>query len=230
MFLTPGSDTLDALVYYLRIVLLGPPGSGKGTCAKFIEDLYGVPVIITGNMLRAAVHNDTPLGKTAKGYMDRGELVPDDLVNLLVTERLSEPDAANGFILDGYPRSAKQANALDESLKKMGKSLDHVLHVNLEDDVIINRTSNRRSCPKCGSIFNLLNKPPKVAGKCDVCGEPLIQRDDDKADVIINRLKVYHVNTRPLLDWYRSKGKVKSIRGDIGLTELPAALKRLLED
>ncbi|MCX6643353.1 MAG: adenylate kinase [Candidatus Bathyarchaeota archaeon] len=214
----------------MRIVLLGPPGSGKGTCAKFIEDLYGVPVITTGNMLRAAVHNDTPLGKTAKGYMDRGELVPDDLVNILVTERLSEPDAANGFILDGYPRSAKQADALDESLKKMGKRLDHVLQVNLEDDVIINRTSNRRSCPKCGSIFNLLNKPPKVADKCDVCGETLLQRDDDKEDVIINRLKVYHENTRPLLYWYEKKGKVKSIRGDIGLTELPTALKRLLED
>jgi adenylate kinase len=229
MFLTLGSNTLDALVNSMRIVLLGPPGSGKGTCAKLIEDLYGVPVITTGNMLRAAVANNTPLGKTAKGYMDRGELVPDDLVNNLVTERLSEPDAANGFIMDGYPRSAKQAGALDESLKRMGKSLDHILHVNLEDDIIIKRTSSRRSCPKCGAIFNLLNKPPKADGKCDVCGEPLIQRDDDREDVIINRLKVYHENTRPLLEWYKKKGKVKTIRGDIGLVELPAALKKSLE-
>jgi adenylate kinase len=229
MFLTPGNDTLDALVNYLRIMLLGPPGSGKGTCAKFIGDLYGVPVITTGDMLRAAVANDTPLGKTAKGYMDRGELIPDDLVNILVTERLSEPDAAKGFIIDGYPRSAKQAIALDESLKKMGKRLDHVLHVNLEDDLIINRTINRRSCPKCGAIFNLLNKPPKIADKCDFCGEPLLQRDDDKEDVIINRLKVYHERTKPLLDWYKKKRKVKTIRGDIDLTELPAALNRSLE-
>ena len=229
MFLTLASDTLDALVNSMRIVLLGPPGSGKGTCAKLIEDLYGVPVITTGNMLRAAVANNTPLGKTAKGYMDRGELVPDDLVNNLVAERLSEPDAANGFIMDGYPRSAKQAGALDESLKRMGKSLDHVLHVNLEDEIIIKRTSSRRSCPKCGAIFNLLNKPPKEPGKCDACREPLIQRDDDKEDVIINRLKVYHKNTRPLLEWYKKKGKVKTIRGDIGLAELPTTLKKSLE-
>ena len=213
----------------MRIVLLGPPGSGKGTCAKLIEELYGVPVITTGDMLRAAVAKGTPLGKTAKGYMDRGELVPDGLVNAVVAERLSEPDATKGFILDGYPRSIIQAEALDAALTKMSAKLDNVLYVKLEDEVIVSRTSNRRSCPKCGAIYNLLNKPPKVAGVCDVCGSKLVQRDDDQVEVIQHRLEVYKTSTQPLIDWYEKRGKVKVIRGDIDLAELPAALKRVLE-
>jgi adenylate kinase len=212
----------------VRVVLLGPPGSGKGTCAKIIGEVYGVPVITTGDMLRAAVARATPLGVTAKGYMERGELVPDDLVNDLVAERLREPDAADGFILDGYPRSPKQAEALDSILKKSGKMLDHVLHVNLEYEVIIDRLSARRSCPKCGAIFNLVNKPPRATGKCDACATTLIQRDDDKPEVIRRRLEVYREKTQPLLDFYEKKGEIKTIRGDIDLKQLPAALRRVL--
>ncbi len=212
----------------MRVVLLGPPGSGKGTCAKIIGELYGVPVITTGDMLRAAVAKATLLGVTAKGYMDRGELVPDDLVNDLVAERLREPDAANGFILDGYPRSVKQAEALDKILKDTGKKLDHVLHVTLEDEVIIDRLSKRRSCPKCGAIFHLENKPPRKAGKCDVCAASLVQRDDDKPDVMRRRLDVYREKTQPLLDFYQKKGRVKMIRGDLDFAQLPEALKRVL--
>ncbi len=212
----------------MRVVLLGPPGSGKGTCAKIIGELYGVPVITTGDMLRAAVAKATQLGMMAKGYMDRGELVPDDLVNDLVTERLGERDAANGFILDGYPRSVKQAEALDKILKKTNKKLDHILHVTLEDEVIIDRLSKRRSCPKCGAIFHLENKPPRKTGKCDVCETSLVQRDDDKPDVIRRRLDVYREKTQPLLDFYEKKGRVKTIRGDIALAQLPEALKRVL--
>jgi adenylate kinase len=220
-----------ALLYegdLMRVVLLGPPGSGKGTCAKIIGELYGVPVITTGDMLRAAVAKTTPLGVTAKGYMDRGELVPDDLVNDLVAERLREADAANGFILDGYPRSPKQAEALEKVLKTTGKRLDHVLHVALEDQTIIDRLSKRRSCPKCGAVFHLENKPPRASGRCDVCTTALIQRDDDKPEVIRRRLEVYREKTQPLLDFYEKKGKIKTIRGDIDLQQLPAALRRVL--
>ncbi len=212
----------------MRVVLLGPPGSGKGTCAKIIGEMYDVPVITTGDMLRAAVARATPLGVTAKGYMERGELVPDDLVNDLVAERLKEPDAGNGFILDGYPRSPKQAEALERILEQTGKRLNHVLHVNLEDETIIDRLSKRRSCPKCGAIYHLDNKPSRTNGKCDVCVTALVQRNDDKPEVIKRRLEVYREKTRPLLDFYEQKGAIKTIRGDIDLKELPAALKRVL--
>ena len=220
-----------ALLYegdIMRVVLLGPPGSGKGTCAKIIGELYGVPVITTGDMLRAAVVKATPLGVTAKGYMDRGELVPDDLVNDLVAERLREHDAEGGFILDGYPRSPKQAEALEKVLKATGKKLDHVLHVTLEDQTIIDRLSKRRSCPKCGAIFHLENKPPRNTGWCDVCTTALVQRNDDKPDVIRRRLEVYREKTQPLIDFYEKMGKIKIIRGDIDFALLPAALKQVL--
>jgi len=212
----------------LRVVILGPPGAGKGTCAKIIGEIYGIPVITTGDMLRAAVVEMTPLGLTAKSYMDRGELVPDDLVNRLVTERLNEPDAQDGFILDGYPRSPRQAEALERILKTSGKKLNHVLHIELEDEAIIGRLSRRRSCPRCGAIFHLDNKPPRTSGKCDACDTELVQRDDDKPEVIRRRLEVYREKTRPLLDFYEKKGLIKVIRGDINLTDLPATLKRVL--
>lgn len=212
----------------MRVVLLGPPGSGKGTCAKIIGEVYGVPVITTGDMLRAAVAKASPLGVTAKGYMDRGELVPDDLVNDLVSERLKEADAKDGFILDGYPRSPKQAEALDRVLKASGKKLDDVLHITLEDKVIIDRLSKRRSCPKCGAVYHLESNKPNAEGKCDKCATALIQRDDDKQDVIRRRLDVYREKTQPLLDFYEKKGKIKTLRGDIDLKKLPAELKKVL--
>lgn len=212
----------------MRVVLLGPPGSGKGTCSKIIGEIYGAPVITTGDMLRAAVAKATPLGVTAKGYMDRGELVPDDLVNGLVAKRFREPDAADGFVLDGYPRSPRQAEALERMLEASGKRLDHVLHVTLEDEVIIDRLSKRRSCPKCGAIFHLENKPPRMNGKCDTCSTALVQRDDDKPEVIRRRIEVYREKTRPVLDFYEKRGEIKTIRGDIDLKQLPAALRRVL--
>jgi adenylate kinase len=165
---------------------------------------------------------------TAKKYMDRGELVPDDLVNHLVAERLKEPDTVKGFILDGYPRSPKQAEALEKILEQSGKRLDHVLHINLEDDVIIDRLSKRRSCPRCRAIYHLENKPPKTKGKCDVCSTSLVQRNDDKPEVIKRRLEVYREKTRPLLDFYEKRGAIKTIRGDLNLKELPNVLRRVL--
>jgi len=213
----------------MRIVLLGPPGSGKGTIAKIIEELYCVPAITTGDMLRDAAERGTSLGRTAKLYMDRGELVPDELVISLVRERLSMSDSANGFVLDGYPRSVRQAEALDEILLSTGKKLDCVLSVELEDDVIVKRLSARRSCPKCGAVYNLMNKPPSKHGTCDVCGSTLVQRNDDKPEVIRRRLDVYREKTQLLLDWYSAKGEVKKIRGDLPLEQLPSKIRKTLE-
>ena len=213
----------------LRFVLLGPPGSGKGTIAKIIEELYCIPVITTGDLLRKAVADGTELGNMAKSYMEKGELVPDELVNAVVSERLIEPDTESGFVLDGYPRSLNQAKALDKILGKTGKRIDYVIHVTLDDDSIVNRLSNRLSCPKCGAIYNLQNKPPKINKKCDICGSELILRDDDKSQVTRNRLRVYREKTQPLLKWYEEKGKVKTIRGDLKLASLPETVKILLE-
>ena len=214
----------------MRIILLGPPGSGKGTCAKIIGELYNIPVITTGDMLRQVVAKETTLGKTAKTFMDLGELVPDELVNKLIKKRIREPDSKQGFILDGYPRSVKQAEALEQILLGIGEKLDQVINIVLEDESIVARLSLRRSCPNCGAIYHLQNKPPKIAGKCDICNSDIIQREDDKEDVIRHRLEVYWEKTHPLIDWYQKRGKVKNIRGDIDINNLPKALKNLIEE
>jgi adenylate kinase len=211
------------------IVLLGPPGSGKGTIAKIIEDIYGIPVITTGDLLRKAIADGTWIGKGARTFMEKGELVPDELVNEIVSERLLKSDAQKGFVLDGFPRSLNQAKALDEILSKIDKRIDHVIHVDVEDEVIVNRLNNRLTCPKCGAIYNLQNKPPREDMKCDICGTLLILRLDDRPEVTRNRLRIYREKTQPLLTWYEDKGKVERIRGDIKLAKLPEAVKKLLE-
>ena len=210
------------------MVLLGPPGSGKGTRAHIISDLYGIPVVTTGDMLRGAVREKTEYGKVAKEYMDRGDLVPNAIVNGVVRERMSRPDVADGFILDGFPRSPEQADALDEILSDLGTELTHVLYVVLSDDIIIQRLSNRRSCPKCGAVYHLESVQPKKAGVCDVCGAKLIQRDDDKEEVIRHRLEVYRKNTEPLLERYREKGLIVETSGEISMDKLREHLKDIL--
>jgi adenylate kinase len=212
----------------LRIILLGPPGSGKGTRAHIISELYGVPVITTGDMLREAVANRTEYGRVADGYMSRGELVPDKIVNGIVGERLSKSDLDNGFILDGFPRSTPQAEFLDNILEENGLKLDYVIHVTLDDDAIVKRLSNRRSCPNCGEVYHLVSKPPNKKGVCDKCGSELVQRDDDRPDVIRNRLTVYRAKTQPLLDRYMKKGLIKDVPGDYPLDRLPEQLKKVL--
>ncbi|MCJ7573398.1 adenylate kinase [Candidatus Bathyarchaeota archaeon] len=212
----------------MRIVILGPPGSGKGTRARIISDMYSVPVITTGDMLREATALGTRLGTVAKGYMDRGELVPDDIVNRIVAERLRKPDLEKGFILDGYPSSVAQADALDKILEEAGLKLDHVMVVDIKDETIISRLSLRRSCPKCGEIYHLESKPPKRNKTCDKCGSKLIQRSDDKEDVVRHRLVVYREKTQPLIDRYQKRGLIRVADGDRPMDAIPEEVRRLL--
>ena len=208
--------------------MLGPPGSGKGTQAHIISELYGVPVITTGDMLREAVANGTEYGRIADGYMSRGELVPDEIVNGVVGERLSRSDLENGFILDGFPRSTPQAEFLDSYLEEHGMKLDYVIHVTLDDEAIVKRLSNRRSCPSCGEVYHLVSKPPEKEGICDKCGSELVLRDDDRPEVIRNRLEVYRDKTQPLLDRYRHKGLIREVPGDHPIDRLPELMRKVL--
>lgn len=208
--------------------MLGPPGSGKGTQAHIISELYDAPVITTGDMLREAVANGTEYGRIAEGYMSRGELVPDEIVNGVVGERLGKSDLGKSFILDGFPRSTSQAEFLDSFLEEHGLKLDYVIHVTLEDETIVERLSNRRSCPSCGEVYHLVSKPPKKEGVCDKCGSELVLRDDDRPSVILNRLEVYREKTQPLLDRYRDKGLIREVPGDHPIDRLPELLRKVL--
>jgi len=212
----------------LRIVILGPPGSGKGTQAKIISEMYGIPHINTGDLLREEVAKGTEVGRIAKPYMDQGKLVPDDVITRMLEERLSQEDCKGGFILDGYPRNLHQVDLLDEILKRLGVDLDCVLNILIDDEVVVRRLTTRRICSVCGAIYNLINKPPKKEGVCDICGGRLIQRDDDREEVIRRRLEVYKEQSEPVLERYRKRGLVRDIRGDVGLEALPEEIKRVL--
>ena len=197
----------------LRVVLLGPPGAGKGTQAKFLQKHYGACQISTGDILRKAVAEQTPLGKEASGYINRGALVPDDLIVNLVAKRLKENDCAPGFILDGFPRTIPQAQSLDEILKKMGMVLNGVLAVQVPQKVIVERLAGRRTCKGCGALYHLAFDPPKAVAVCDRCGGELVQRDDDHEETIVARLKVYDTQTAPLVDYYRERNLLRSVDG-----------------
>ena len=212
----------------MKIIILGPPGSGKGTRAHIISEIFDLPVITTGDMLRGAIREKTEYGLEAKTYMDLGDLVPDDIVNGIVKERMSRPDVAKGFILDGYPRSVNQAKALDEILKAKGIKLTHVLSVVLSDEEIIERLSKRRSCPVCNEIYHLVSKPPKKKRVCDKCGAKLILREDDKEVVIRHRLQVYRETTQPLLERYEKQGLIVETDGEVPIEGLRDHLKELL--
>ncbi len=201
----------------IDLVFLGPPGAGKGTYARKLKEILGIPHISTGDIFREAVAAGTELGRKVKHILESGELVPDEIVNEVVRERLSEPDCKKGFILDGYPRTVAQAEALDEMLREMGRSLMWAILFDVPEDVVVQRITNRRVCPKCGRIYNLITNPPKEDNLCDECKVPLIQREDDKEEVVRKRYRVYMENTLPVVEYYEKKGKLQKIDGTAGL-------------
>ena len=191
----------------MKLLLLGAPGAGKGTQAEVLSAKLNIPTISTGNILRAAIKDGTPTGLKAKSYMDNGQLVPDEVVIAIVAERLAQEDCANGFILDGMPRTLPQAEALD----KAGVKLDHVLSIEISDEEIEQRMSGRRVCAQCGASYHIVARPTKVEGVCDSCGGPVVLRDDDKPETVRQRLAVYHEQTEPLKGYYQSKGLLSSV-------------------
>lgn len=213
----------------MRLVLLGPPGAGKGTQAQVLSKDLSIPHVSTGDMLREALRQTSPLGLEAKGYMEKGKLVPDTLVIALVKERLLKEDAAKGFILDGFPRTPEQAKSLDRTLDELNLPLDLVLYFETSLPVIIRRLSGRRICGKCGKNFHLVNFKPKVDGVCDVCGSALVQRPDDREETIEKRLKVYNEETTPLIDYYGKKGNLVRVSGDLEVRPLNTQLMELFK-
>ena len=197
----------------MNIIFMGPPGAGKGTQSEKIVENYGIPHISTGDMFRAAIKSETKLGLEAKSYMDAGKLVPDELTIGIVEERLNEADCANGFLLDGFPRTTMQAEALDTILAKMNKKIDYVINIDVPFDVLLKRLVARRICKDCGATYHLEFKPPKVAGICDKCGGELYQRSDDNEESATVRLETYTNETKPLIDYYKKKNILKDING-----------------
>lgn len=213
----------------MKLVMLGAPGAGKGTQATLISKKYSVPHISTGDILRDAVGRKTQLGMQAKTYMDAGHLVPDELVINIVKERLSERDCENGFILDGFPRTVAQAEALQKALEKMSKKLDMVLSIEVDEDELIRRLTQRRQCQNCGKIYHLLYDPPKVDGVCDKCGGKLYQRADDKENAIRKRLEEYQNKTHPLISYYNNLGLLRVIDGKKTTDQVFVDIKKTLE-
>ncbi|HHY24167.1 MAG TPA: adenylate kinase [Clostridiaceae bacterium] len=197
----------------MRLVLLGAPGAGKGTQAQVISEKFCIPHISTGDIFRSNIKNGTDMGKKAKEYIDKGLLVPDEVTINIVKDRLKESDCKNGFILDGFPRTIPQAEALDGVLSDLGTSLDFVVNISVSDNEIIERLSGRRVCQKCGKSYHIKYNPPTVGGVCDACASKVIQRDDDKEETVISRIETYHKQTEPLIDYYSRKGILLTVEG-----------------
>ena len=212
----------------LRTILLGPPGAGKGTQAVKIVEKYGVPHISTGDIFRENIKKGTELGKKAQEYMNRGELVPDDLVIEIATTRLLEDDCKNGFLLDGFPRTVYQAEKLDEFLAAHGSKIEKVLDIAVEKEELITRLTGRRVCKACGASYHVVNIPPKTEGICDACGGELVQRADDNIETVTNRIDVYEAQTKPLVDYYEKAGNIAHIDGRSGLDNVFADIVKAL--
>ncbi len=214
----------------MNLILLGPPGAGKGTQAVNIVEKYNVPHISTGDIFRENIKNGTELGLKAKEYMNRGELVPDELVCEIATDRLSKDDCKDGFLLDGFPRTVFQAEKLDEYLKENGRELDVVINLEAGEDELIRRLTGRRICRNCQASFHIINIPPKKEGVCDYCGGELYQRDDDTVETAKNRISVYNEQTKPLVDYYSKAGKIANIDSTTGLENVFADIVKALGD
>jgi adenylate kinase len=212
----------------MRLVLLGPPGSGKGTQAQRISEDYKIPQVSTGDLFRKAVKEKTQLGMKAKQYMDKGELVPDNIVIKMVEERLAENDCKGGFILDGFPRTLEQARKLARLLKKKKLDLDTVISIEVSDNEVVKRLSGRRTCQKCGTMYHVIFNPPLNEGICDKCGGELYQRDDDQEDTIRTRLQVYHDQTAPLIKYYNEKAKLQKVDGLGSIDDIFSRIQKLL--
>lgn len=212
----------------MKIVMLGAPGAGKGTQAKMIAAKYQIPHISTGDIFRANIKEGTELGNKAKAYMDQGLLVPDELVIELVVDRLKWDDAKNGYVLDGFPRTIPQAEALTKALAADGDALDYALNIDIADQAIIDRMSGRRACVSCGATYHIVNIPPKKEGICDVCGSKLILRDDDKPETVRKRLEVYHDQTQPLIEYYEKGNILRQLDGTADMEDVFASICDIL--
>ncbi len=210
----------------MKLIFLGAPGAGKGTQAEVIAEKLNIPTISTGNIIRAALKNGTEMGLKAKEFTEAGKLVPDEIVIGIIKERLAESDCQNGFILDGFPRTIPQAEALDN----MGIIIDKVVDIEVPDEAVVNRMSGRRTCKACGASYHIQNKPSKVEGICDACGGELTIRKDDAPETVLDRLNVYHEQTEPLKDYYAKCGKLREIEGTAPINEITAAILKVLED
>lgn len=213
----------------MNLVLMGLPGAGKGTQAERIVENYSIPHISTGDMFRAAIKEGTPLGIKAKSFMDQGNLVPDEVTIGIVRERLSKDDCEKGFLLDGFPRTVAQADALEGMLTELGKSIDYVINIDVDQSILMERLTGRRICKSCGSTYHLVFNPPAREGVCDKCGGELYQRPDDNAETVGNRLEVNLEQTKPLLDFYNAKGYLRNINGQQHIDEVFVDVKALLE-
>lgn len=212
----------------MKIIMLGAPGAGKGTQAKKIAKKYGIPHISTGDIFRANIKNGTELGRKAKEFMDQGLLVPDELTCDLVVDRISQPDTSKGYILDGFPRTIPQAEALTDALLERGEKIDYAIDVEVPDENIIRRMSGRRACLACGNTYHVENNAPKVEGICDACGEKLTLREDDKPETVKKRLSVYHAQTQPLIDYYRAAGALVEVDGTLDIEVLFNDITKIL--
>ena len=212
----------------MKIIMLGAPGAGKGTQAKMIAEKYSIPHVSTGDIFRANIKNETPLGMEAKKYMDEGKLVPDELTVQILLDRVAKEDCANGYVLDGFPRTIPQAEVLNDALEKMGDKIDYAIDVAVPDENIVNRMSGRRACVTCGATYHIVHIPPKVENVCDKCGSNLILRDDDKPETVLNRLKIYHEQTQPLIEYYTAKGVLKTVDGTKDMKDVFADIISIL--
>ena len=212
----------------MKIIMLGAPGAGKGTQAKQIASKYEIPHISTGDIFRANIKNGTELGKKAKAYMDQGALVPDELTCDLVMDRIAQDDCERGFVLDGFPRTIPQAEALDAALANIGSKIDYAVNVEVPDENIVNRMSGRRACVACGATYHIVHSPTKEEGICDRCGKELIVREDDKPETVTKRLNVYHEQTQPLIDYYTKQGALKEVDGTMNMDDVFNAIVAIL--